>query len=237
MDPNAVDVALAQWQEGLSVHPNSPSILLRLTRGHALRGMHTHPVGQDDLLTAKEYGVQCMRTESSVAGLMLSYGRLEPHSIAQSTKAACLAWTSMAWGRWLLAHGVAGAAIDLPQIEALARRAVALRKDAEGGLPLHALGLALAMPPEPLGPDFEAAEDALLQAQQLSPERRQVAVDLAVLVYGPQAQRATEFQTTLSAVLGEEESTTPEAYWNQGAREEAAAALEEGMLPRWRDQL
>jgi hypothetical protein len=186
----------------------------------------------EDFLQAREMGLRCMKTEPSVAVLIDTFGRLESRAIEQSSRALCLSWTAMAWSRWMLVHDVAGAGIDLQRVEALAQRAVTLRADVDRGLPRHALGVALALPPEPLEPRLDEAEQALLAAQAAAPDRLQIAVDLAVLVLGPQ-DRVAEFYTILEDVVAQEITADPVGYWNAAAQRQAAAALQEGPQPRW----
>jgi hypothetical protein len=232
-DPTRLDEAVDLWQAALAEHPMSPSLLLRLSRAWTLRGMREPDRQPSGLLVGREMGLRCLRTEPTVSALIESFGRLELRAIEQSSRAGCLAWTSMAWSRWLLARDVAGAAIDLVRVKALARRAVALRPDLNDGVPRHALGLALALPPEPLGPDLEGAEEALTAALQAAPRRWQIEVDLAVLVYGPQPDRHGEFVERLQSVVDRELTGTAEDYGNVAAQRAAAAALERGPQPRW----
>ena len=232
-DPAKLDAAIDLWQTALVSHPQSPSLLLRLSRAWTLRGMREPDRRPSGLVVGREMGLRCLTTEASVGVLVEAFGRLEPRAIEQSSRAGCLAWTSMAWSRWLLAHDVAGAAIDLERVEALARRAVALRADTNRGRPVHALGLALALPPEPLEPDLAAAEEQLLAARAAAPDRWQIDVDLAVLVYGPQPDRRDDFQSLLDDVLARELGTGATAYENATAQQQAAQALAAGPQPRW----
>lgn len=232
-DPDKLDEAIDIWQAALVTHPQSPSLLMRLSRAWTMRGMRDPERRPSGLVVGREMGLRCMTSEPSVSVLVDTFGRLELRAIEQSSRTACLAWTSMAWSRWLLEHDVAGAAIDLSRVEALARRAVALRPDALQGRPLHALGVALSLPPEPLEPDLDAAEENLLQARELAPDRWQIEVDLAVLVYGPQPDRHDEFRAILGEVVAREPGTKPGAYENITAQQQARQALDEGPQPRW----
>lgn len=227
-----LDEAIQFWQDALREHPTSSSLLMRLSRAYTLRGMRNPDPHAEDFLMGREMGLRCMKTEPNVSVLIDTFGRLESRAIEVSSRALCLSWTAMAWSRWMLAHDVAGAGIDLGRVEALAQRAVTLRPNADRGLPRHALGVALALPPEPLGPDLAAAEQALLDAQKVAPDRLQIAVDLAVLVMGPQG-RVTEFSAILEDVVAQDITAEPAGYWNAAAKRQAAAALREGPQPRW----
>ena len=232
-DAANLDAAITSWQAALVDFPDSALLLQRLSRAWMLRGLREPERRPPGFVVAREMGIRCLLTEPQVASLVSTFGRLDSRSIDESNRAICLTWASLSWSRWLLEHDVAGAAIDLDQVTAMARRAILLRPDAHQGAPHHALGLALSLPPEPLGPDLEGAERELLLAQTAAPDRWQVTVDLAVLVYGPQPSRHGEFRSLLEDVVSREPVSGPEGYGNLAAQLAAAEALEEGPRPRW----
>ena len=64
----------------------------------------------------------------------------------ERNRIGCMTWTSLAWSRWLAERGVAGAGIDVSATIALAKRAVEVYDEYDGGRPYAALGLAKAIP-------------------------------------------------------------------------------------------
>lgn len=237
-DPLLLDAAIDVWSTALAEHPQHPRLLARLTEAWTLRA-ETDPLRQPhDYDVARRYGIQCLLAEPAVSSVVVASGRLDARAVRLSSDVPCLAWTAIAWARWLALHGAAGAAIDLDTIENIARRAATLEQKSDGriapGLCQHALGLALALPPEPLQPDLDGAEQALLSALESAPSRWMIAVDLADQVYGRQAGRQGSGEALLTALLARElDQGSPDSYSNQAAQRRAAEILERGPQPRW----
>ena len=235
-DRQKLDSAISSWQAGLLEAPGDPVLLGRLSMAYTVRADIDPAYRPAGYITAREFGIQCLQTDPYLAGVMQTYGgRLVPRALRtlKAERVDCLTWTSIAWGRWLYLHGVAGASLDLEIITALAQKAVELDASFDRGRPMHALGLALSLPPAPLSPDLVSAQEALESALDSAPERWVIKVDLAERIYGPKGQ-GERFNSALSDVVGRTTSTSPqEALENQAALEYAAEALQRGPHPTW----
>ena len=235
-DPEKLDQAISSWQEGLLEVPESPALLGRLARAYTLRGLSDPEQRADDYIIAREHGLRCLQTDTFLAGVVQTYGgRLIPRALrtVELELIDCLTWTSIAWSRWLLDHGVAGASLDLDIVVALAQKAVELNPAHDRGRPMYALGLALSLPPSPLEPDLASATQAFQEAIQAAPERWWVEVDLAELVYAETGQSAA-FTALLSDVVQRPPDRHPqESMENKVAVARAQALLLDGPRPRW----
>ncbi|MEL6349891.1 MAG: TRAP transporter TatT component family protein [Myxococcota bacterium] len=231
-DPDAVDDAIGIWEEGLAAFPQNAGLLLRLSRAWTEQTLHDPTRSPQGYEQAREYGIRCLMSDPTVDSLVQTFGRLDLRAVRESNNAACLSWTALAWSRWVMVQG-AGASLDLALVQGLARRAVALNPDYREGLPHHVLGIALALPPEPLKPDLEGAREHLRIASEAAPDRLIVLVDTAELVLGPLGD-ARGYQALLQDVMESAVSEdSPQAYWNRAAQRRAAALLERGARPRW----
>lgn len=235
-DIEELDRAIQWYLSGVREFPDDAKMMGRLARAYTLRA-YGHPSdGLDGYATAKEFGIRCLMTETGFAGLVQSAGgEVTRRSIStlEADRIGCMTWTSIAWGRWLDERGVVGASIDLVAVQAMAQRAVDVMPQYGGGRPYEALGLALALPPEPLKPDLGGARKAFLSASKLSPDRLTVAVDLAQYVSAPEGNEA-EWRALLTSVVGTElEAGDPNRLENLAAIQRAQALLEAGPNSRW----
>ena len=235
-DPEKLDMAISSWQEGLLEAPASPELLGRLAQAYTVRGASTPESQIEDYLRGREYGIRCLQNDTFLAGVAQTYGgRLIPRALrtVELELIDCLIWTSIAWSRWLLEHGVAGATLDLEIVLALATKAVELDPEHDRGRPMYALGLALSLPPAPLEPDLNAATEAFLAAHEAAPERWWIEVDLAEQVYAETGQDDA-FNTVLSDILRRSPQRHPqESLENKRAIARAEALLERGPQPSW----
>lgn len=228
--------ALEWYSNGAEEFPNSPRPLSRLARAHVSRAYVFPEAEQDDYATAREHGLRCLMLEDAFGGLVTAAGgsvTIRAVKTLDASRIGCIAWTSIAWSRWLDDRGVVGASIDLEATEALARQAVELNPTYAGGLPYAALGLALALPPKPLGPDLVGARSAFAEASQLAPERLSTVVDLAQYVSAPEGKEA-EWNALLRRVV-EADPGGPFAMENKAAIQRAEALLSAGLDARWSD--
>ena len=235
-DPEKLDRAISSWQQGLVEAPESIELLGRLARAYTIRGVYDPEDRIDDYLRAREHGLRCLQTDTFLAGVAQTYGgRLIPRALrtVELELIECLTWTSIAWSRWLLEHGVAGATLDLEIVLALATKAVELDSEHDRGRPMYALGLALSLPPAPLEPDLSAAAEALQAAHKAAPERWWIEVDLAERVYAETGQ-----DDAFTALLSDITQRTPDRHpqellENKSAIVRAEALLAAGPQPSW----
>jgi hypothetical protein len=233
-----LDQAIQWYLSGEREFPESAKMKGRLARAYVARSYGHEASGVEGYATARRFGLGCLKTEVAFGGLVSSAGgEITPKAIAtlEEDRIGCLTWTSIAWSRWLAERDVVGAGIDLGATIALARRAVELKPNYDGGRPYAALGLALALAPKPLKPRLGASREALKKAIELSPTRLTPVVDLAEFVSAPQ-RRAQEWSRLLQQVANTELSAEdPDWLENQAAIARATALLMKGPSDRWLD--
>jgi len=236
VDAKKLDQAIQWYLSGDREFSENGQMLGRLARAYVAKS-YGHPVsGVDGYATARQFGLACLKTEAAFGGLLSSTGgEITTKAIAslQIERVDCMTWTSIAWSRWLAERGVVGAGIDLGATTELAKRAVKLQADYDGGRPYAALGLALALLPKPLEPKLGAARKAFKKAQELSPTRLTTMVDLAEFVSAPQGKNE-EWRRILERVVSTPPGPDdPEQLENQAAIARAKALLKAGPSDRW----
>jgi hypothetical protein len=124
---------------------------------------------------------------------------------------AAMAWTAASWGRWLALHLDSAAAIaEMPRLEALLDRLLAVDPAFERGLP-HALrGAYDALRPEMFGGNPGRARHHFDTALRLSDRRVLLYQVFYAEFYCRQVLDAECFTTTLDAVLAAPDSLLPE---------------------------
>ena len=231
-----LDKSIQWYLSGVREFPMEPRPLGRLARAYTVRA-YAHPDdGIDGFVTAREFGLKCLMMEDAFGGLVVAAGgsvTVRAVETLEASRIGCMTWTSIAWARWLDQRGVVGASIDLEAVQALARRAVAVQPAYDGGRPYAALGLALALPPEPLKPDLVGARKAFGEAARISPGRLTPVVDLAQYVSAPEG-RDGEWNALLTRVV-ESPGDGPDALENKAAIQRARALLEAGLDKRWNE--
>ncbi len=236
VDPRKLDQAIQWYLSGSREFSDSGQMLGRLARAYVAKSYGFPVDGVDGFATARQFGLACLKTEASFGGLLSSTGgEITTKAIAslQIDRVDCMTWTSIAWSRWLAERGVVGAGIDLGATTDLARRAVKLQADYDGGRPYAALGLALALPPSPLEPRLGAARKALKQAQELSPTRLTPVVDLAEFVSAPQGKNDEWLRLLERVARAQVDPEDPDLLENQAAIARAKALLKAGPSDRW----
>jgi len=233
-----LDRAIQWYLSGVREFPTEPKLMGRLARAYTVRA-YAHPDdGLDGFATAREFGLQCLMLEDAFGGLVQSAGgAVTKRAVGtlESNRIGCITWTSLAWSRWLDEQGVVGVSIDLGATQALAGKAVSLNGQYDGGRPYAALGLALALPPEPLNPDLVGARKAFGQASALSPGRLTPVVDLAQYVSAPEG-KLDEWTALLGRVVDTTlDSEDPDHLENSAAIQRARALLDAGLDSRWQE--
>ncbi len=232
----SLDEAIEVYQGGAKAFPTHAKLMGRLARAYALRA-YGHPAdGVGGYSVAKEFGLRCLMTEPAFGGLVQSSGgavSARAVETLESDRIGCMTWTSLAWSRWLSARGVIGASIDLGATIALARRSVEVKADYDKGRPYAALGLALALAPEPLKPDLAGARRAFNQASLLAPTRLTPIVDLAQYVSAVEGKDG-EWTALLERVVSQQVvDGDPDRLENLAAIQRAQALLLAGPDKRW----
>jgi len=237
-DLGDLDRAIQWYLSGVREFPDEPKLMGRLARAYTVRA-YAHPAdGLDGFVTAREFGLRCLMLEDAFGGLVQSAGgAVTKRAVGtlESNRIGCITWTSLAWSRWLDERAVVGASIDLGATQALAEKAVSLNGRYDGGRPYAALGLALALPPEPLSPDLVGARKAFAEASRLSPGRLTPVVDLAQYVSaveGKQGEWAALLGRVVDTVPVQED---PDILENSAAIQRARALLNAGLDSRWNE--
>lgn len=208
--------------------PDNPEVLWRLSRAYALLGDVEPETAERHYANARDFGLRCLLLNGSFAGLAAAQGgRVTKAAVAELPEESvpCVVWTAMGWARLVDTRGAAGMALDLEPIEALARRAVELDPRYGSGRAQHALGLALALPPDVLDPNLKAADAALQEAIAQAPGRLQVQVDHAAQVLLRRGERDAALRR-----LREVAAHTPKPADPDLAEDLAAAAHARALL-------
>ncbi len=183
--PGGLDAALQAYLSANLDHPDDGRILWRLARTYTLLGDLEPESALRHYASAREFGLRCLMLEPSFAGLVQARGGIViPAAAKELTEEVdeCLVWTVIAWSRWMQTRGSAGVGIDLAPLLALGEQASVVAGDWGSGRGYHAYGLALAMVPDILEPNFAVAEEALQKAIAAAPDRLPAKVDYATLV-------------------------------------------------------
>ena len=228
-EPGLLAAAIETLLQAQSIAPSDPRVLERMARAYATRA-YAHPEGQvSDYLTAREQGLRCLVLAPDFAGAVANAGglitRLALRALEPSA-AGCLRWTTLAWARWLQSLGVAGAAIDLDILHAMARRVVELSGPDALAEAQALLGLVVALPPRDA--KLQDAEAAFAASRSANPGDLTPRVDLAELVYGRQGQTDLWRQTLETVAQADLDEADPLLLENRRAVARARAALELG---------
>lgn len=231
-----LDKSIQWYLSGVREFPDQATMMGRLSRAYVARAYGHPDDGLDGYSTAREFGLRCLMVNPSFNGLVQSAGGTVTRRAVETVEkdmVECLTWTSLAWSRWLDNRGVIGASIDLSAVKALAKRAVEVDPEFDGGRPHAALGLALALAPKPLKPKLKGARKHFNSAIEISPDRLTYQVDLAQYVSAAQGNQ-DEWVSILSRVRDTVPSPDdPDALENAQAVARAQALLGAGIDTRW----
>jgi len=231
-----LDKAIQWYLSGVREFPENAKLMGRLARAYTVRAYAHPPDGLDGFATAREFGLRCLMTEPAFGGLVQSAGgavSIRAVETLEADRIGCMTWTSIAWSRWLDGRGVIGASIDLEATIALATRAVDVMGEYDKGRPYAALGLALALAPEPLQPDLAGARRAFNKATSIAPSRLTPIVDLAQYVSAVEGNDG-EWNALLMRVQSEVVADDdPDRLENLAAIQRAKALLLAGPDARW----
>jgi len=235
-DLRELDKAIQWYLSGLREFPDQAKMMGKLSRAYAARAYGHPDDGLDGYATARRFGLDCLMSDPAFGGLVQAQSGTITKRAAETLKAdmvECMAWTSIAWSRWMDQRGVMGTSIDLPSVKVLAQRAVEVDPKYDNGRPYAALGLALALPPKPLKPKLKKASEAFQQAIELAPTRLTYKVDWAQYVIAVQGKNA-EWTRILNQVVNTPIlDDDPDLMENRRAIQRAQALLTAGLDKRW----
>jgi hypothetical protein len=193
-----LEAAEEPLDQAYALAPYDPEVLWRLVRHQVTVGL-AEPTPRASLYAFAEgrsLGIACLDTEPLFArqrrdDLPAALGELRPEHDP------CVAWTAMAWSRWIVAHGGAAASLDLPRAEALADRAAELGDPGLAALGRWSEGLLLLAAPSWAG---GAPEQGLSTLQGLLDDADAVHLHVDRLRYGGDALSTTERRAALQAL-------------------------------------
>jgi hypothetical protein len=81
--------------------------------------------GLRSLAAAREEGLRCLTDDSVVRSTAARAGWVSAAPLIEESRVVCAAWASLAWSRWAVAFGAAGASVDADNIGALTSRGLA----------------------------------------------------------------------------------------------------------------
>lgn len=228
-DPESLSAAVSGYLDLASTAEDDARVLARVSRAYLVLGMAEPDRSAEHWQVAREVSLRCLMTGSGFSGRVSAAGGRVVASAAEripEVHAGCAVWGGLAWARQVEARGAGGVALDLAPLRAMARRAEEVaRTPAEKSGAAQLRGLAEALPPDVLGPDFAAAGAAFDAAGAKNLLAR---VDEARLVRLRQGDTAGA-RELLQGVL---QAEAPEAGWlpeDAYALQQAATLL--GTMP------
>lgn len=231
-DPARLDEAVAAYERLYERAPGDRRVVAGAARARLARAVGYPGRDPEDLARARELGFACVLLRREVREAAAARGgRLDPESFGSlvAVDLPCVEVAARAWLRWLEARGAGGASIDLPVVQALVDRELALAGPEPGVHALRDEALAWALPPAALGADLERADGAFTAAAREAPERRRIPVDRARHILAARGEEAA-WRGTLELVAGGDlDEGAPLLMENRAARDLARELLDAGM--------
>jgi hypothetical protein len=208
---------------------------LLLAAAQAYSSYATAFVGADDagfrdalLLRAKTYALQALVQRGISAPLTSAFDEFE-RQVAQTRRSDLpyVFWSASCWGNWIgaNAHSITALA-ELPRVEALIRRALALDETYYYGGPHIFMGVLHASRPQVAGGSLELSKEHFLKAIEIGQSRFLMALVYYADYYARKAFDRELFVATLNKVMGTPADAVPElTLLNTVARHKAEALL------------
>jgi hypothetical protein len=208
---------------------------LLLAAAQAYSSYATAFVGADDaafrgtlLLRAKTYALQALEQRGISASLTAPFADFE-RQVGQMTRADLpyVFWSASCWGGWISAHADSIAAVaELPRVETLMRRALALDETHYYGGPHIFMGILYASRPPVAGGSLELSRKHFLKAIEIGQGKFLTAYVYYADYYARKAFDRELFVSVLNKVLETPADTVPElTLLNTVARNRAEALL------------
>lgn len=203
LDPAALDEHLACLSRLYNDEPLSLAVHLAFAQAMQARALGWPDPARDDLHAARGWALRGLALNPSVADrLERGDGRFGPEAVgAIGLPEVELVYLAVsAWARWLHERGVAGAAIDLPAVAALARRARVLGADHPQAWASLARALSLARRLDPAAEADEDLPEAWARALRSSDARvRLDYIELYLEAEGP-SERSRQERAALASM-------------------------------------
>jgi hypothetical protein len=208
---------------------------LQLSAAQAYSSFATAFVGADDaafrdalLLRAKTYALQALELRGVPAPLSAPFDDFE-RRVGQMTRSDLpfVFWSASCWGNWIGAHTHSIAALaELPRVEALMRRALALDETYYYGGAHLFMGVLYASRPAEAGGSLELSQRHFLKAIEIGQGKFLAAYVYYADYYARKAFDRELFASVLNKVLETPANIVPElTLLNTVARQKAEALL------------
>lgn len=181
---NGFDPVAAALDRAFATQPDNPNVLWRLVRLNIGLGLaaEEEQAALDAYATARAIGVQCLGAGAALQRQLPNADEAPVLPRITAAEEPCVAWTALAWARWIAGFGARAAAVDVPAVQLLIDRAEPT--DVEG-VARWARGILLAtMPPED-GGDPDAATQLLLGIAEGSSWELPIRADVVFLIAEP----------------------------------------------------
>ncbi|NCG17490.1 MAG: hypothetical protein GWP91_00555 [Rhodobacterales bacterium] len=211
----------ARGEEGLELAESSlvdawhrrgdqPEVIWRLVRLHVVRGLmeSNRRAAVDRYAEARALGIRCLESSPAFRQRRSEASLRAALPFLDASRMPCVAWTALAWSRWMVELGGEAAAMDLDELDALIAHASASEEPRQRSIALWSRGLVAASRPSWAGGDEEAALIELQRAVDRAPQQLWRQVDLMRLVANPQGDEA--LIADIRAALQDASPTTPE---------------------------
>ena len=135
--------------QAYALDPDNPDVLWRLVRQQVTIGLaeETERASTYAFAEGRSLGVRCLDAVPRVAQARAQSWELAMEELTPAQE-PCVAWTSIAWARWIAAHGGGASALDLPRARLLADTSITFDSDELSTLGRWADGLLLATIPD-----------------------------------------------------------------------------------------
>lgn len=208
---------------------------LLLAAAQAYSSFATAFVGTDEamfrdalLLRAKTYALQALEQRGISAPLTAPFDDFE-RQVGQMTRSDVpyVFWSASCWGNWISAHANSIAAVaELPRVETLMHRALALDESYYYGGPHIFMGVLYASRPAVAGGSLERSREHFLKAIEIGQGKFLAAHVYYADYYARKAFDRELFVSVLNKVLETPAGTVPElTLLNTVARQKAEALL------------
>jgi len=150
--------------------PNDPEVLWRLVRQQVTVGLaeETDRAALYAFAEGRSLGVKCLDAVPQVAAARKDSWETAMEELTAAQQ-PCVAWTALAWARWIAAHGGGSAALDIPNARLLADTSLTFDDDDLSTLGRWADGLMLTTIPNWAG---RSVPFGLIQLDRVRNRRR-----------------------------------------------------------------
>ena len=189
---------------------DQPEVVWRLVRLHVVRGLmeSNRRAAVDRYAEARALGIRCLESSPAFRQRRSEASLKEALRFLDESRMPCVAWTTLAWSRWMVELGGDATAMDLDDLDALISHASASADPQQRSIALWSRGLVAASRPSWAGGDEQVALNEMQRAVDRAPNELWRQVDLMRLVAEPQGD--VGLTEGIRAALLAASPTTPE---------------------------